>query len=68
MKESDSFNRLTATLIRIVCLTLIGIGVYLFFRYLFLAVLPFAAAFLFACLSRKTVLFLCQKAHLPRVL
>ncbi len=68
MKESDSFNRLTATLIRIVCLTLIGIGVYLFFRYLFLAVLPFAAAFLFACLSRKTVLFLCEKVHLPRVL
>ena len=44
----------------------IGLGLYLVFRYLFLAVLPFAAAFVFACLFRKIILFLCRKAHLPR--
>lgn len=44
----------------------IGLGLYLFFRYLFLAVLPFAAAFVFACLFRKVILFLCRKVRLPR--
>ena len=65
MNESEKINRMTLRFLR---LLFAGLGLYLFFRYLFLAVLPFAAAFVFACLSRKTVLFLCEKLRLPRIL
>ena len=47
MNESEKINRMTLRFLR---LLFAGLGLYLFFRYLFLAVLPFAAAFVFACL------------------
>lgn len=39
---------------------------YLFFKYLFACVLPFAAAFMLAYASRGSVLFLCRKCRFSR--
>lgn len=42
------------------------LGAYLFFKYLFSCILPFAVAFLIAGSTRKCVLYLCSKLKLSR--
>ncbi|MGN1121931.1 MAG: sporulation integral membrane protein YtvI, partial [Eubacteriales bacterium] len=56
----------TAAIVLYTCLALAG--AYLFFRYVFACLLPFAAAFILAHITRRAVLFCCKKLKFSRFL
>ena len=56
--------RRTAAIVFYIVLAIIG--AYLFFKYIFVCILPFAVAFVIAASTRKTVKWLCEKLKISR--